>query len=79
MPVKWASTGCVEGRRAVSQPGRMDTKSQINVRVDGELRERLEQLAHEQDRTLSGQVRHLLARAAERAAPAAAFEKGART
>jgi predicted DNA-binding protein len=44
----------------------MSDKSQINVRVDVELRERLEVLARTEDRTLSGQVRHLLAAAAGR-------------
>jgi predicted transcriptional regulator len=41
-------------------------ENQINVRVEPELRARLEELARAEDRTLSGQVRHLLAAAARR-------------
>ena len=37
----------------------------ISLAIDVEMRERIERLAREQDRTLSAQVRHLLSRALE--------------
>jgi predicted HicB family RNase H-like nuclease len=40
-------------------------KSQLNVRVDAELRERLERLAREEDRPLSAWVRRVLRAAAQ--------------
>jgi predicted transcriptional regulator len=45
----------------------MSDKSQINVRVDGELRERLERLAAAEDRPLSWLVRRALRAEAARA------------
>jgi predicted DNA-binding protein len=44
-----------------------ESKSQLNIRVEAELRERLERLAREEDRPLSAWVRRVLRAKADQA------------